>query len=250
MAAENVEIKNVTLELLKSHRSIRNYAEAPVPEKDIRDAVEAAQMAATSSNLQAYCLLQVTDPAKREKLVELTGGQPYVGQAGAFFVVCGDARRHALLCQAHGEKYSPTMEKFMVTVIDASLFAQNLSIAFEAMGYGTCYIGGLRSDLPAVDKLLNIPHGVYPLFGLCVGEPEEDPDSKPRLPMEAVLYKDSFPDDAALAETIAEYDRKMEQYYEERTGKKRNWSFAVVRNCSSPGRTATVDYYRSKGAAV
>ena len=67
------------------------------------------------------------------------------------------------------------LEAFLVAVVDASLFAQNLCIAFESLGYGICYIGGLRNRLDEVDGLLELPHGVYPLYGLCVGRPAEDP---------------------------------------------------------------------------
>ena len=66
---------NPTLDLLAAHRSIRAFRPDPVPDAHLRLAVERAQCAATSSHVQAYSLLDVTDPAEREALVELTGGQ-------------------------------------------------------------------------------------------------------------------------------------------------------------------------------
>ena len=54
---------------------------------------------------------------------------------------------------------------------DAALFAQNMVVAFESMGYGTCYIGGLRNDLQALHEVLDTPEGVWPLFGLLKGVP-------------------------------------------------------------------------------
>ena len=68
--------------------------------------------------------------------------------------------------------YSPNFETFLLSVIDASLFAERMEAAMNAMGYGVCYIGALRNRLPDVDALLALPPGVFPLFGLAVGVPD------------------------------------------------------------------------------
>ena len=125
---------NDIIKLMKNHRSIRKYAPEPVRPEDIRRAVEAGQAASTSSAVQAYCLIRVTDASRRRRLVELTGGQDKVAACGSFFVVCGDSRRHRLLARRAGEAYDARLEAFLVAVIDAALFAQNLVLAFESMG--------------------------------------------------------------------------------------------------------------------
>lgn len=60
---------------------------------------------------------------------------------------------------------------FMVSLIDAALAAQNMSIAAESMGLGICYIGGIRNELDKVTEVLQTPDHVLPLFGLAVGHP-------------------------------------------------------------------------------
>ncbi|MEO0650420.1 MAG: nitroreductase family protein, partial [Planctomycetota bacterium] len=60
---------NPTLDLLGAHRSIRAFAPDPVPDEHLRLAIERGQCAATSSHIQAYSLIEVTDPAEREALV-------------------------------------------------------------------------------------------------------------------------------------------------------------------------------------
>jgi FMN reductase (NADPH) len=197
---------NDAIDLMMRHRSIRRYRPDPIPESHIRIAVEAGQAASTSSAEQIYCLIRVTDQAHRRHLVELTGGQEKVARCGAFFIVCGDTRRLRLAIERSGRTYAARLEGFLKAVIDASLFAQNLALAFESLGYGICYIGGLRNDLPAVDRLLELPGGVYPLFGLCVGVPEEQPIARPRLPIEAVLFDGRYPSDEAMVGLIAAYD--------------------------------------------
>lgn len=241
---------NATLDLLNDHRSVRRFTGEPVPDPDVRRAVSAAQMAATSSHVQAYSILQVTDPAKRQELVTLTGGQRYVAEAGAFFVMCGDLRRHRLVARGQGKPHQDNLETFLLAVIDASLFAQNLVLAFESMGYGICYIGGLRNQLSDVDRLLDVPEGVLPLFGLCVGTPASRPERKPRLPVDTVLYRDTFPDDATLDAGIAAYDATMAAYYESRGLDGRDWSGGIWRKFARAFREDLADYYTSKGARL
>lgn len=241
---------NETIDLLHRHRSIRRYTDAPVPDDHVVAAVRAGQAASTSSAVQACCLIQVTDPEVREAIVPLTGGQTKVARSGAFFVVCADVRRHRLVCADAGHDYSGRLEAFLVAVVDASLFAQNLVVAFESMGYGICYIGGLRNQLDQVDRILELPEGVYPLYGLCVGVPDEAPIARPRLPVEAVLFEDRYPDDEAMREMMASYDADYRAYLEERGATPRDWTEAMAKMHREPGRVGLAGYYVSKGAEL
>ena len=240
-----------TLDLLTRHRSIRRYTDAPVPDEDVRRAVVAGQAASTSSAVQAYALLRITDGATRERLIALTGGQRKVAHCGSFFIVLGDTRRHRLACADAGLDYDARLEAFLLAVIDATLFAQNLSVAFEAMGYGICYIGGLRNHLDDVDALLDLPEGVYPFYGLCVGVPDEQPIARPRLPVDGVLFDDRYPDDDAMRAIIAAYDASYVDYLATRgeaPARRRSWSVVMASKFSTPERTDLGTYYRTKGA--
>lgn len=240
---------NQTIELLKRHRSIRTFTDDPVPEEDLRRAVEAGQAASTSSAVQAYAVIRVSDPATRAALVPLTGGQEKVASAGAFLVLCGDLRRHRLAAQMHGTRHRDSLETFLVAAIDASLFAQNMAVALESLGYGICYIGALRNDLPEVDRLLGLPEGVLPLYGMCVGVPAEEPAARPRLGVESVLFNDRYPDDQTMIGHLRAYDAAYEQYTIKRGSPPRTWSAAMARLFSDPRRADLATYYTSKGAS-
>ena len=239
---------NDFIEFMHAHRSIRRYTDDPVPESDIRTAVEAGQAASTSSAIQAYGVINVTDPDTRAALAELTGPQEKVARAGAFLIIAGDTRRHRICCTDQGNQYDARVEAFLLAAIDASLFAQNMTLAFEAMGYGICYIGGLRNDLPAVQKIMGFPEGVYPLFGLCVGRPAEAPAPRPRLPVDAVLFNDHYPDDDTMRTTMHTYDDVYRQYLEDRGATPRAWSVAVGGKFTTPQRTSVGPYYTAQGA--
>ena len=49
------------------------------------------------------------------------------------------------------------------------LASQNAALAAESLGFGIVYIGGLRTRIEEVAELLELPEGVYPVYGMCIG---------------------------------------------------------------------------------
>ena len=244
------DVPNETLALLHRHRSIRRFTEETVTDDELAHAVSAAQMASTSHAVQAYCVIRVTDMAKRRRLVELTSNQAKVAACGAFLMICGDTRRHRLVASRMGLPHRTALEAFLVATIDASLFAQNLAVAFESMGLGVCYVGALRNKLGEVDEMFGMPEGVYPLFGLCVGRPAEGPAARPRLPLDAVLFDDRYPDDETMLAAIDRYDVHYVEFLRERGADLTPWSTRMATMHAHPEREDLARYYQSKGARL
>jgi nitroreductase len=246
------------LDLMCRHRSVRSFTDKPVDEKTIERAVTAARCAATSSWIHGYHLLQIDRGPRREALSVLAGDQAQVREAPAFFVVCGDTRRHRRVAERANVPHVECTETFVLSVIDASLFAQNLLLAFEAMGLGGCYIGGLRNDLPGADDLLEFPEGTYPLFGLTIGWPSTDSsagsskerDLRPRLRPSDLWTRERFPTDAELDATIDHFDGVAKDYYEERGAGGRDWSGGIWRKFKTALRPGLKRFYESKGASL
>ena len=178
---------NPTIELIKRHRSIRKYKPDPLTAEQIAAIVSAAQMASTSSNVQAYSVIGVTDPAKKKRLAELSGNQAYVEQCPLFLVWCADLHRLKLACaKQHTEMMHGMMENFIIATVDTALAAQNAALAAESMGLGIVYIGGIRNNPQGVVECLSLPELVYPVFGMCVGYPDQEPEIRPRPQMDMV----------------------------------------------------------------
>lgn len=231
---------------MERHRSVRDFEPTAVPDEHIERAVQAARCAATSSWIHAYHLLQVEDAGERARLAELAGGQAQVSAAGALFVVCGDTRRHELVAARGRHPRAVTDEVQLLAVIDASLFAQNLALAFEAMGYGVCYIGGLRNDLDAVDALLELPGGVLPLFGMTVGVPRDPSATRPRLATRALWTKGRYPSDEGVLAEVDGFDRVAAKHYAARGLAGRDWSGGLWRKFAKPLRERVGPYLREK----
>lgn len=213
------------IEQLKSHRSIRKFTKQPMEESLLRELIVSGQSAATSSNLQGVSVIRVRNPEVRKAMAELAGGQAYVQEAAEFLVFCADLNRSGWCCEHSGKVMVEGMtEHFIIATVDVALFAQNVVVAAESKGLGICYIGGLRNDPQQVSDLLAIPDNVYPVFGLCLGYPDQQPECKPRLPLDAVLMEEHYqPVNAGLMDR---YDETMRAYYQRQTGGKlnRTWS--------------------------
>lgn len=216
---------NNVIETILQHRSVRSFKEKPLDQEQIKAIVKSAQAASTSSFIQAYSIIGVTDKQKKQRLAELAGNQSYVAENGHFFVFCADLNRHKMIGDLENADLQDSLEsteKFMVALIDTALAAQNAAIAAESMGLGICYIGGIRNDLEAVKELLKTPEYVVPLFGLAVGYPDQETDLKPRLPLEHVYMENEYEQDRnVLEQQLKEYNQTTSDYYRERTGGKR-----------------------------
>lgn len=215
---------NDVITLLQSHRSIRKFSDQPLPKGLLEELVQAGQCAATSSHVQAYSIIHVTDPANREQIAALAGGQGYVASCAAFLVFCADMKRPTDASARTGAKVERGMtEQLLVATVDTALVAQNVVIAAESAGLGICYIGGVRNNPQQISDLLRLPAHVYPVFGLCLGYPAHQPDIKPRLPVKAILKEDYYTEDSELVDA---FDATMQAYYQARSSGKKStdWS--------------------------
>jgi len=209
---------NDTIRLLRAHRSIRKYKDDAVPDEHLEEIALAAQAAPTSSNIQAYSVVAVRNADSRRTLAGLAGNQKHIEESPLFLVWLADLNKIQTAIRLHEDtELQQNTELFLLATIDATLAAQNAVVAAESLGYGTVYIGGIRNNPQAVSELLELPPLVYPVFGLCVGVPDQEPDIRPRLPLRAFLHEEIYRD-GRVAGAIEEYDSTTRTYYATRKG--------------------------------
>jgi nitroreductase len=237
------------IDLLKSHRSIRKFTSQSISPELLENLLLAAQAAATSSFLQGATVIRVTNSDNRKQIATLAGNQGYVETAAEFFVFCADLHRPGNYCREYGKPFEGDFtEHFIIATVDVALMAQNLVTAAESEGLGICYIGGIRNNPEPVSQLLDLPYGVYPVFGLCLGYPDQNPEVKPRLPLSVVVKQDSY-NEAGDKQAIAKYDEEIREYYRTRTGGGHgvSWSEQVSELLSGKARPHMKDFLASKG---
>lgn len=244
---------NDTIKTLQTHASIRSFKEEQLSKEQITTIVKSAQMAPTSSFLQAYSIIGVSDKQQKEKLAVLAGNQDYVAKNGHFFVFCADFNRHKLGAEIedHNEPLAlESVEKFLVGAVDATLAAQNAVIAAESLGLGTVYIGGIRSNIEEVSELLQLPEFVVPVVGLAVGYIEETSSLKPRLPFENVYHENKYEQNKdRRKEQLQAYNDVISAYYADRTKGKRNdrWTEQTTRTLAIEKRFTLKSFLEKKG---
>jgi nitroreductase len=187
---------NETIAVMLDHRSVRGYKPDPLPAGALETLIAAAQSAATSSNMQWWSAIAVTDPAKKKVLAEIAGNQKHIEQCPVFLCWVADMARNQRISDDTKTEFEtmPWLETFMVACIDAALAAQNAVVAAQSIGLRTVYIGAMRNDPVRVAELLGLPKQSFVVFGLCVGYATEKAagEVKPRLPQGTVLHRERY----------------------------------------------------------
>lgn len=196
------------------HRSVRKYSNREIPEETAAALVACAQSSATSSNLQLWSVISVQEKERREKIAQLCADQSQIRDAAWFFGFFADHYRlkRAAIHAGQSPAGLDYVEFFTMAVIDAALAAERMVCAAESVGIGICYIGALRNNPPGIRELLELPEGVFGVFGLCLGYPAEDSraEIKPRLPQEAIWFRERYNPNVE----VSQYDSRMREFYE------------------------------------
>ncbi|MCG6202595.1 oxygen-insensitive NADPH nitroreductase [Psychromonas antarctica] len=241
---------NQIIDLLKNHRSIRKFTPEPISNEKVHAIIEAAGSAATSNMIQAYSVIRVLDKGNRKQLAKLAGSQTWVEQCPVFLVFCADLKRAENACFFENkEMASGFTEQFLIATVDVSLAAQNAMIAAESLGLGGVFIGGIRNEPEKVCELLNIPEHVFPIFGMCIGYPDEKPEQKPRLPVNVVLKEEYYQESES---DLERYNDICNEYYKSRSNGSRDdtWTRQISKMVSVPLRPHMKEFLNKRGFAV
>jgi len=225
------ESMNQVLNVMKDHRSIRNYLNKEVPEDIINELIEVAQAAPNSINGQQVSVIVVRDKQKLQKIAELAGNQTWIAQAPLFFLFIADFYKMKLA----GEKVNKplvitdSVEAIVAAAIDIGIAMQNVITAAESLGLGIVPIGGARRDPAELIRLLELPEYTFPMNGLVIGYPKDQSHKKPRMPKAAFRHDEVYHKEP-ISEVIGEYDTLMVPYLESVNREQEiNWSEQTMR---------------------
>ncbi|MFE7508385.1 NADPH-dependent oxidoreductase [Promicromonospora sp. NPDC057488] len=250
--AAAADLPRSVLDVQLAHRSVRRFLPGPLAPSVLPTLVAAAQSAPTTSNLQLWSVVAVTDPARLARVAELSGEQEHVRDAPLLLVWIADVARVRALAERQNTAVHATgyLETTVTAYLDAALAAQNAVVAAESLGLGTVYLGGVRDRPEALAAELRLPRGTAPVMGLVVGRP--DPASpgrvKPRLPQAVVLHHESY-DTARQLRPLAAYDKRMTDFYREE-GMDGGWIGRTLARLRGPGSLRGRERLRSALATL
>ncbi|MGF1718804.1 oxygen-insensitive NADPH nitroreductase [Vibrio kyushuensis] len=237
---------NSTIETILGHRSIRKYTEQPIEPSQLEVIIQAGLAASSSSLLQAVSIIRITDKEKRHALAQYAGNQGYVESAAEFLIFCIDFQRHVAI---NPDVQADFTELTLIGAVDSGIMAQNCLLAAESMGLGGVFIGGLRNSAAQVDELLAMPKNTAVLFGLCLGHPDQNPETKPRLPAQVIMHENQY--EPLNLKDVETYDETMKTYYSHRSSnqKQSSWSQQITGKLSGESRPHILPYLNAKGLA-
>ncbi len=203
---------NAVIESLMNHRTIRRFKDKPVEPEVVDAIVRAGIRTATAGNLQHYTLVVIDDDEMKRELG--------VAKAPLAIVALADCYRlKRWLTLNDAPFYMDKGVNLLIAYWDAVIALQNVVVAAESLGLGTLYIGGiLAADAHGI---LDAPEHTFPAGLLCLGYPDESPELRPRLPLDAVVHRNGYhvPSDDEVRTWYRQVDAQWESLPEERKQK-------------------------------
>ena len=173
-------IENPIIEQMLNRKSIRSYTHEMPSTEVIETVVRDGQQAPFASQL---CSVLMTRDLKNN---------PF--HAPILFIICVDVYRWERIMARRG--WTMIAEDLLLILLgmqDAALMAENMVIAAESLGMGSCFLGDIPYEAEEVIEQYKLPPRVFPMVGLTMGYPAESPPPRPRYPLEFTLFEDEYP---------------------------------------------------------
>jgi nitroreductase len=179
MEVKNMETNPIIEGMLK-RKSIRRYTDEMPSDEVIETIVRAGQQAPFA--YQMYSVL-------------LTRKGVIIYDAPLLFTICVDVHKFELIMKRRN--WELVMNNLMLLVLafqDTALMAQNMVMAAESLGLGSCFLGAAPYYADETAGKYGLPERVFPMVGLVMGYPAEDPPPRPRYPLEYTFFEDAYPE--------------------------------------------------------
>jgi nitroreductase len=148
------------MEAILTRKSIRKYSKKPIPDKTLKELLEAAMSAPSAGNEQPWHFIIINDPNNLNEIPSFHNHAQMLNEASLAILVCSD--KHL---EKHGEMW----------IQDCSAATENILIAVNAKGLGATWLGIYPREerINGMRKLLGIPEHITPFSLISIGYPAE-----------------------------------------------------------------------------
>jgi nitroreductase len=154
------------IELARKRYSVRSYKAALVEDDKLQLVLQAARLAPTAANRQAFRLIVILTKNRESELLRIYNRSWFV-QAPVVICIC--AIPNEAWVRLGGKNYSD---------VDAAIVMDHLVLAATDLGLGTCWIAAF--DPVAARDVLGIPEQVDPIAFTPLGYPADQSPAKKR----------------------------------------------------------------------
>jgi nitroreductase len=198
---------NAVIDCLMNHRSVRRFKSKPIEPEKLDLILNAGIRAATAGNLQQYSLIVIDDVEKKRALWD----SPAVEAPTMIIAVVDEYRMRRWVELSDAPFYFNHVVNLLIGFWDAVIALHNIVVAAESLGLGTCYMGTVLSV--NIQRALGTPEYVFPAGMVWLGYPDESPELRSRLPLEAVVHRNGYhvPTDEEIR---AFYHQKNQEWWD------------------------------------
>ncbi len=156
-----------TLKCIQTRRSIRQYKNQTVSDKDLKIILTAGMYAPSAMNKRPWEFVIVQDKKLLEKITQIHPYANFVTEAGTVILAC-------LNTEDAYNNYGP---------VDVALAAQNIMLAAHDLGYGTCFCGVWpeKERVKDFEKLFDLPKTIEVIGIISLGTPQKQPATPERF---------------------------------------------------------------------
>lgn len=231
---------NKTIENQLNHRTIRKFKNIPISDKTLETLLQVANRTASSTGMQSYSIIRITDSDIKLKISKVCK-QDYVKDVPELLIFIVDVYRNAKISEEMGEDLPAKrdMDRFFQGFTDGCIAAQNMYVAIESLDMGAVYFGSILNDTKEIIKILELPELTFPIVGIGLGYPDQEPSLKPRMDLSLKVFQNKYKPLQNYLEQIKDYDEEMKTYYDLRNADKPLDSFSkqVVGRLENPNKT-------------
>ncbi len=188
---------NEIIKSLYERKSVRAFDEKMVPQ-EIKDLlIDATLQAPSGGNQLMYSIIDVTSQELKDKLSKSCDNQPFIAKAPLVFVFVADKTRWTRSYKLAGSEPVPLgAGNLLLATTDTAIAAQNMVVAAESLGLGSCYIGDILENCETHRELLNLPEYTVPVCMLVIGYPtqqQKDRKKPQRFDKKFLVGENSYP---------------------------------------------------------
>lgn len=224
-------------EIINNRKTIREFTEEKIDKETLDEIFTALMHSATSNGLQQASIIRVTDQDKKEALAEICK-QEYVSRMPELLIFIVDNYRNYRLMKDNNVDFDAesNVDIFFQGFTDAVILAQSAISLIESSSLGAVYLGSILNNPREVIKVLDLPELTFPVVGLGFGHPNQEPQIKPKIPMELRVFENSYKVFDDYSKTFRAYDEEMQTYYDLRDANRRVDSFTnqVIKKYNNP----------------
>lgn len=190
--------ENTAIQTMLVRKSIRRYKPDMPSDETVRTIVRAGQQAPFASQL---CSVLLSRHPEKNKF-----------KAPILFTLCVDAHKWELImAERDWQMKGDDLLLLVLGMQDAALMAENMVLAAESLGMGSCFLGDAPFRSREIIQSYQLPMRVFPMVQLTMGYPAEEPPPRPRYPLNFVLFEDHYPEFSQ--KEIHEAMQEMDQGY-------------------------------------